>query len=107
MRRIYLAGPMTGIADFNYPAFNAEANRLRQLGYHVENPAECTAPTCGTWAGYMRTAIRQLMTCEAVALLPDWQKSRGALIEHGLAVNLGLPARPAVEFQGQTPGRQQ
>ena len=103
MRRIYLAGPMTGLPDFNYPAFHAEAARLRQLGYHVENPAEGAVPPCGTWVGYMRNAIQQLMTCEAVALLPDWQKSRGALIEHGLAVNLGLPARPADEFQGQMP----
>jgi hypothetical protein len=101
MRRIYLAGPMTGIPDFNYPAFHAEAARLRQLGYHVENPAEGNVPPCGTWVGYMRNAIQQLMTCEAVALLPNWQKSRGALIEHGLAVNLGLPARPADEYQGQ------
>ena len=31
--------------------------------------------------------------------------ARGALIEHGLAVNLGLPARPVDEFQGQTPSR--
>jgi hypothetical protein len=32
MKRIYIAGPMTGLPEFNYPAFNAEAQRLRGLG---------------------------------------------------------------------------
>lgn len=99
--RIYLAGPMSGIADFNYPAFHTEAARLRALGFHVENPAENPTPHCGTWVGYMRNALRQMLTCEAVALLDDWQRSRGALIEHGVAINLGIPARPASEYQGQ------
>lgn len=39
-QRIYLAGPMTGLPEHNFPAFHAEAARLRGLGYHVENPAE-------------------------------------------------------------------
>ena len=34
-QRVYVAGPMTGLPDFNYPAFNAEAQRLRGLGYQV------------------------------------------------------------------------
>ncbi|KRV74533.1 DUF4406 domain-containing protein [Pseudomonas citronellolis] len=89
-QRIYLAGPMTGYRDFNYPAFNAEAARLRQLGYHVENPAENAVPACGTWAGYMRLALAQLVTCETIALLPGWLASRGANIERALAVDLGM-----------------
>lgn len=40
IKRIYLAGPMTGLPEFNYPAFHAEAARLRGLGYQVENPAD-------------------------------------------------------------------
>ncbi|HGS8040035.1 TPA: DUF4406 domain-containing protein [Pseudomonas aeruginosa] len=32
MHRVYLSGPMTGITDFNYPAFNAEEKRIRALG---------------------------------------------------------------------------
>lgn len=88
--RIYIAGPMTGLPDFNYPAFHAEAARLRALGWHVENPAENVAPPCGSWAGYMRLAIAQLVTCDAICLLPGWSASRGASIEHGLAVHLGL-----------------
>jgi hypothetical protein len=100
MQRIYLAGPMTGLPDFNYPAFHAEAARLRALGYYVQNPAENPEPACGTWAGYMRLAIAQLITCDAVALLPDWMGSRGARIEHNLAADLGMPARPCSEFEG-------
>ncbi|OHS09328.1 hypothetical protein HMPREF3289_01285 [Pseudomonas sp. HMSC75E02] len=90
MIRIYLAGPCTGLPEFNYPAFHAEATRLRQLGYHVENPAENAAPACGTWAGYMRLALAQLVTCETIALLPGWLASRGANIERALAVDLGM-----------------
>lgn len=100
MMRIYVAGPMTGLPEFNYPAFFAEAARLRELGYHVENPAENPEPPCGSWAGYMRMAIRQMLTCDAVALLPGWQRSQGALLEHTVAIALRIPARPAAEFQG-------
>ena len=87
---VYIAGPMTGIDQFNYPAFNAAAARLRAMGYHVENPAENPAPPCGSWQAYMRMAITQLVKCDTIALLPGWEKSRGAKIEHRLATELGL-----------------
>lgn len=88
--RIYVAGPMSGLPDYNYPAFHAEAARLRGLGFHVENPAENPVPPCGSWQGYMRLALAQLITCQAIALLPGWPQSRGAAIEHRLAIDLGL-----------------
>ena len=90
MKRIYIAGPMTGLPDFNYPAFNAAAARMRALGFEVENPAENPEPPCKSWLGYMRMAIRQLVTCDIVALLPGWKGSRGARIERWLAGMLGL-----------------
>lgn len=90
MTRLYLAGPMTGIQDLNYPLFHAEAFRLRTLGYEVANPAENPEPPCGTWQGYMRMAIAQLVTCDTIALLPDWQDSRGTMVELGLSHKLGL-----------------
>lgn len=90
--RIYIAGPMTGLPQFNYPAFFEAAERLRALGHEVENPADNPVPPCNTWRGYMRTAIRQLVTCDCAALLPGWQESRGARIERRLCDDLELPA---------------
>lgn len=90
MKRIYIAGPMTGLPAFNYPAFNEAAAQLRALGYHVENPAENKPLACGTWSGYMRNAIPQMLTCEAVALLPDWENSRGACLEVHVAMGVGM-----------------
>lgn len=88
--RIYLAGPMTGLPDNNYPAFNDAADKLRAMGYAVENPAENPEPDCKSWAGYMRLALRQLVYCDAVVLLPGWIKSRGANVEYYIARILGM-----------------
>lgn len=88
--RLYIAGPMTGLPELNFPAFHAEAARLRALGFDVENPAENVAPACGSWLGFMRLAIVQLARCDGVVMLPGWNASRGANVEHDLALGLGL-----------------
>lgn len=93
LKRIYIAGPMSGLPDFNYPAFHAAAAVLRAQGHHVENPAENPAPTCGTWQGYMRMSLRQIAACDCLCMLPGWRASRGARIEHGLALDLGLEVK--------------
>ena len=95
MKRIYIAGPMTGLHAFHSPAFPGAAARLRALGYHVENPAENPVPPCKSWLGYMRLAIPQLVSCDGVALLDGWERSRGARIEAKLAGELDLIVRPA------------
>lgn len=103
-KRIYIAGPMTGLPEFNYPAFNNEAQRLRSLGYDVENPAENPEPPCKSWLGYMRMALPQLVNCDIVALLPGWQDSKGARIERSLAIDLSLRVLYAQEIVGSPHG---
>ncbi|PPC91871.1 MAG: hypothetical protein CTY34_02015 [Methylobacter sp.] len=90
MIRVYLAGPMSGLPDYNYPAFNAAAEALRARNWHVENPAENPQPPCGSWNGWMRMAIRQMLTCERVVLLPGWELSRGAKLEKQIANEVGM-----------------
>ncbi len=88
--RIYIAGPMTGLPELNFPAFNAAAAELRKRGAWVENPAEINAACDITWEDAMRADIPRLMTCDSLYLLPGWQQSRGAAIEHDLAVALKM-----------------
>lgn len=89
--RLYLAGPMTGLPDRNFPAFHAEAARLRELGHDVVNPAEIYAANPGAdWAACMKADIPQLLTCDGIALLRNWDKSKGARLEHHIATELGM-----------------
>ena len=104
MTRVYIAGPMTGLPEFNYPAFNAMAERLRALGYEVCNPAENPVPPCKSWRGYMRLALKQLVECDVIATLPNWETSRGARIEVGLARDLELSIVRAKELKAPAPG---
>lgn len=92
--RIYIAGPMSGLPKFNYPLFNAVAETLRARGHEVETPAENPEPPCKSWHGYMRMAVAQMVRCDAVALLPGWEASKGASLEHRLAHELGLKVLP-------------
>nr|WP_315242156.1 DUF4406 domain-containing protein [uncultured Albidiferax sp.] len=99
--KIYIAGPMTGLPGFNYPAFNAMADKLRQAGHEALNPAENPVPQPETWVGYMRSALAQLVTADAILLLPGWHLSKGARVELQVATALDLVVVPPEgEFEG-------
>lgn len=94
-----LVGPMTGLPDYNYPAFHAAADRLRAVGFAVVSPAvhdDWSQP----WDFYLRHSLRGLLDCDAVATLPGWQQSRGATLELTVADVLGMPWRTVDEWVG-------
>lgn len=88
--RVYVAGPMTGIEGFNYPAFNAVADQLRSQGYEVENPADHGTVEGAQWADYMAYDLTRLGLCGVIALLPGWENSKGAQLEVLIAERLGM-----------------
>ena len=103
MTTLYVAGPMTGLPEFNYPAFNEAAEQLMVKGFAVFNPvtAEERNPTPGIpqdWDWYMRHALRMVLDSDGIALLPDWEKSKGATLEVVVANALGLTVRPVEEW---------
>ncbi|PXW28235.1 DUF4406 domain-containing protein [Paraburkholderia caballeronis] len=95
--RIYVAGPMTGIHEWNFPRFHAETARLRALGHVVIKPAEINPDTTLGWEMCMRADIQQLVTCEAICLLPGFENSKGARLERHIAMELGMQVMYAPE----------
>jgi hypothetical protein len=110
--KIYVAGPMRGIPEFNFPAFMKAADKLRDEGHYVFNPAERDIKEHGPQVAYgnmtgdleqatrehgfnLRDALCDDLTfickeADAVALLPGWQRSKGATAERATAEALGL-----------------
>jgi hypothetical protein len=87
----YIAGPMSGLPDYNYPAFHAVAKHLRDCGIDVRNPAENDEGSSGkSWEFYIRLALRSLLECDEIVLLPGWRDSRGARLEELVARELGM-----------------
>lgn len=101
---LYITGPMTGIKDFNYPAFDAAAERLNTCGYDVANPADTERlnPTPGRpqpWRWYMRHALALVINSDGIATLPGWTASPGASLEVYVARRLSLPVHPCFQWE--------
>lgn len=104
--KLYLAGPMTGVPQFNFPMFNRAAAFLRSLGHEVINPAEEDSPEIRTralasldgdpaallrdtgesWGTLLARDVKIVADdIEGIVLLPGWLGSRGALLEATVA----------------------
>ena len=91
---IYLSGPMTGIPDYNYPAFRAASKTLRDFGHVVFDPSEAfEGRTDLPKEVYMRKDIEMLLQANVVALLEGWESSKGAQLEVEVAKQCGIPVR--------------
>jgi len=89
--RVYIAGPMTGLPGRNYAAFEHAASRLRAQGHEVVSPAEINdGLEHEGYAACMKRDILALVECRAIQMLPGWEKSRGACVEHGIARALDM-----------------
>lgn len=99
MPRVYIAGPMTGYPEYNFPAFHQAAADWRREGWEVTNPAEmdealdgfnAKTDTAKPHEWYMRRDLPALCACDAIALLPGWERSKGCRNEVAVARMCGL-----------------
>ena len=102
--RIYVAGPMTGLPDYNYPAFNEAEAYIKGLGYETENPASAPDVVNGfpyqgaPYEWYLRRAVRQVLDCDMLVYLPGSENSKGAQLEMTIARALAMPIISLEEF---------
>ena len=89
MAKVYIAGPMSGYPELNYPAFHDAAERLRKNGFEVVSPAELN-PQTESYSNVMRKDINALIDCDHICMLQGWQASKGATLEHHIASVLGI-----------------
>lgn len=103
----YLAGPMRGIAEFNFPAFRAATAALREGGYQVVSPHEMDEQQGYFWEGFtghenlseynfdmterLTDDILVIGLSAGVVVLPGWEKSSGAGAEAAFAWATGKP----------------
>lgn len=111
-KRLYVAGPMRGYPKYNFPAFDHAAQRLREAGYEVVNPAELdrvegvTEYTDPLPEGFLRDAmkrdLREICDCDGIALLPGWLASAGVSVELSLAKLIQIEAKSVGEWIADT-----
>lgn len=106
----YIAGPMSGIPAFNFPAFDSAAATLRRSGWEIIVPTELDSPevraialespdgntaeflakTGVTWGELLSRDLKVILDeAEGIVFLPDWEKSKGARLEAYAALSGG------------------
>lgn len=112
--RIYVGGPMTGLVNDNYPAFEYACKRLFEAGHLPVSPHLLEAninpvPSAGLSKSdnYKRCIpgdIVALATCESMIVLPGFESSIGTAFElHGaelFELEVFGPAYTSDEFPG-------
>lgn len=113
---VYLAGKMTGLPLYNFPAFDRARDELVAAGARVISPADIDRergfvvedwrhdPVTGDrtlvkvetseWfdrKAALRRDFAELLRCDAVVMLPGWEDSAGATLEQNLAHDSGIP----------------
>lgn len=96
--KLYISGPMTGIVDFNFPAFFAAEELLRGLGYEVVNPARVGYVSGWKHRDYLKRDIPMLLECDGVALLDGYEDSKGCRAEIVVAEVCDLEIRRIDEW---------
>lgn len=103
--KVYIAGPMTGYPEHNFPAFDAARNKIISEGNVPVSPADISRAnvfpganadgtiTAEAYCFFVKLDFIALLECDEVLILEGWAKSRGAKLEIAVAQACGIPIK--------------
>jgi hypothetical protein len=100
---VYVCGRRTGLPDKGYAAIEGCASYLRSLGMQVISPIDVNINALGTeyspkpdprfrpaFPGLRADIITMMSVCNAIALMPGWEKAIGCRVEVAIAITFGF-----------------
>lgn len=92
-RKIYISGKISGIENEAVKLFDIAEMQLKNEGYEVVNPMTLNHNHDKSWHSYMKEDVKALCECDEIFMLSNWTDSKGAIIEHTIAMYLGISVR--------------
>lgn len=111
-KKVYIAGPMRGIPEWNFPAFEQAEKRWIDKGWQAFSPAamdkalgyDPNEPCVKEHLQHVILAdIAAIFAADAIALLSGWEKSMGVAVELSLAQFLSMPVYCAETMEEMSP----
>ena len=96
--KYYISGKISGIEDAAPELFEKAEKELQAKGFETVNPTTLNHEHDKSWHSYMKEDVKALCECDVIYMLSNWTDSKGAIIEHTIAMYLGLK----VEYEEQT-----
>lgn len=107
-KKVYISGPITGIENDNRDEFKMYSKKFSDLGFETINPHDlftkeevedlkirCFIKNEITenemWVIFMKKDLPEMFKCDFVAVLKNWNKSKGANLEVHNAKELYMP----------------
>lgn len=88
--KIYISGLISGDEKHAEKLFQQKETELLAQGFEVVNPFKLDHNHDKRWDQYLKVDIKALMDCDLIYMLNSWRMSKGAKLEHELAMKLGF-----------------
>lgn len=89
-KKIYISGKISGIENEATELFAKAEAELLANGYETVNPMTLNHQHDKSWNSYMKEDVKALCECDEIFMLSNWIESEGAIIEHTIAMHLGI-----------------
>lgn len=90
MEKTYISGKISGIEAEAFELFADAETHLIKSGHIAVNPMTLKHEHDKNWHAFMKEDVKALCDCDNIYMLNNWTDSKGAIIEHSIAILLGI-----------------